>query len=121
VPYQRLLARSKGRATLSEPRTIQKSRRDTGLYPPNAAVIEANIQRDVAELEADYACSSDSKAENETDSTPPPQELMIPLTIRTLKRNIYHCLTNEDLVTILSARWLARLTCLSLAIKQSVS
>jgi hypothetical protein len=85
------------RAHTFKPRTIQKGWRDTGLYPPNAAIIAANVQRDVAELEADYASSSDSEAENEADSTPPPQELKTPLTIRTLKCNIDYCFENEDL------------------------
>ena len=57
-------------------------------------IIEANIQWDVAELEADYASSSDSEADG---SIPPLQELKTLLTICTLKRNIDHCLANEDL------------------------
>lgn len=83
------------RAHTFKPRTIQKGWRDTGLYPLNATIIKANIQRDVAELKASYASSSDSEAED--DGTPPPQELKTPLTIRTLKRNIDYCLANEDL------------------------
>lgn len=89
------------RAHTFKPRTIQKGWRDTGLVPPNAERIRENIQRDVAEFNADYANKSDSEADNEADdnagNTPPPQELRTPLTIRTLKRNIDHCLENEEL------------------------
>ena len=89
------------RAHTFKPRTIQKGWRDIGLVPPNAERIRENIQRDVAEFNADYANKSDSEADNEADNnagnTPPPQELRTPLTIRTLKRNINHYLKNEEL------------------------
>jgi hypothetical protein len=89
------------RAYTFKPRTIQKGWRDTGLVPPNAERIQENIQRDVAKFNADYANKSDSEANSEANNnasnTPPPQELRTPLTIRTLKRNIGHCLKNEEL------------------------
>jgi hypothetical protein len=86
------------RAYTFKPRTIQKGWRDTGLIPPNAARIDENIRRDVAEFDAENNNSdseADSEADDESDGTP--QMLKTPLTIRTLKRNINHCLKNEEL------------------------
>jgi hypothetical protein len=89
------------RAHTFKPRTIQKGWRDTGLVPPNVERIRENIQRDVAKFDADYANKSDSEVDSEADenagNTPPPQELRTPMTIRTLKRNIDHCLENKEL------------------------
>jgi hypothetical protein len=86
------------RAYTFKPRTIQKGWRDTGLYPLNQAVIEASVEKEIAELKPSSDSSdSDNKAEDEDGNTPPPPELKTPLTIRTLKRNIDYCLENEDL------------------------
>jgi hypothetical protein len=84
--------------------TIRKGWHDTGLIPPNWTRLASNIQKDVAELARDYNGDTDDsedeaehQAEKISQSTPPPHELKTPLTIRTLKRNIDHCLDHEDL------------------------
>lgn len=84
-----------------KPRTILKGWRDTGLHPLNKILLEANIERDIAAIEADNttdSSSSEAEGEAEDDHTPPPPpELKTPLTVRTLKRNLDYCLTNEDM------------------------
>jgi hypothetical protein len=90
------------RAHTFKRQTIQKGWRDSGLFPPNAKRIEENVQKDIAILNTDCQSGSESEGEGgdedeDEETTPPPQELNTPLTIRTLKRNIDYCLDNEDI------------------------
>jgi hypothetical protein len=88
-------------------KTIRRGWKDAGLLPHNWDLILHNIQKDdwdiSQELEEDKSDSewSDSQAPDKTPSKAKSAGseslLMTPLTVRTLKRNIDHCMDKEDL------------------------